>query len=946
MPVRDLSNTESNGSQLNDIANSKRRDFSFPFKPYSIQLDLMNVTYDTLENGKFALLESPTGTGKSLSLICSTLTWLSDHKSSLMRELSERKEVLMKKLDDLQREEDLSGDWLSVQTKKQDINNDLVVINQEIHGLERFDERSKTRWRARLHGLDLNDDANSGSSLKISSLCETNKNSELIGSQSSALSSQSSETQDDEDIEKSLSDQIDDQFRPKIYYASRTHSQLSQFISEVKKTKFADSTHQPAIRLTPLASRANLCIHPDVVSLRDPAAINERCIEMQRETNKEKKCPYIKLKKVNDLKENILSSVYDIEDIVSRGKMMGSCPYFATRMAVSEAELVVLPYNNLLHQDTRKASSLNLKDSIIVLDEAHNILETICSIHSATITLPQLVVSHTTLSRYYVKYVSRMNPKNASVIKMTIQCITAILRYLIDPKKSIDEFECATDPPRSSTISAHEEFMFNISKFIGIGQIGKYNIFKITDYFNRSQLARKLIGFYQRDETVDLNIDISNLDKESIHDKLNSPLLKGKQEPQLKTKKRKLANDCVKSNEKNLKGLESHESDSTSLKFLTKFIPSLKDSSTISGRYPLFSLLEFLKSLTTITEDGRVLTDFYREDMLKNSLKFILLNPSSQFGQMTKDARSIVLAGGTMQPFNEFVDLLFGPLGVSRERLTLFSCGHVINPNQIFMASLSHGPSGKPLELSYKTRSSLETIDEYGRTILNLSIVCPSGMVCFLPSYDYEQLCYNRWKTTGIIASIEAKSKQVFREPRQTSHLKPLLDEYARVVEKSGPNGRGALLLCVVGGKMSEGINFNDDLGRCVIMVGLPYANIKSCELKQRMSYYDASCKISPTSESTSSKPVSAGQQYYENLCLKGINQSIGRAIRHKGDYAAIVLLDRRYSCKASIKEGLPTWMQASLSEYDKFGPMFSRTKTFFNQIENHVASDKNLAAK
>ena len=40
----------------------------------------MTNLYQCIEKGQVGIFESPTGTGKSLSLICASLTWLRDHK--------------------------------------------------------------------------------------------------------------------------------------------------------------------------------------------------------------------------------------------------------------------------------------------------------------------------------------------------------------------------------------------------------------------------------------------------------------------------------------------------------------------------------------------------------------------------------------------------------------------------------------------------------------------------------------------------------------------------------------------------------------------------------------------------------------------------------------------------------------------------------------------------
>lgn len=62
----------------------------FPYQPYGTQLAFMNRVISTLDRSQkdghcHALLESPTGTGKSLSLLCSALAWQQSQKLKNIR---------------------------------------------------------------------------------------------------------------------------------------------------------------------------------------------------------------------------------------------------------------------------------------------------------------------------------------------------------------------------------------------------------------------------------------------------------------------------------------------------------------------------------------------------------------------------------------------------------------------------------------------------------------------------------------------------------------------------------------------------------------------------------------------------------------------------------------------------------------------------------------------
>jgi len=62
---------------------------------------------------------------------------------------------------------------------------------------------------------------------------------------------------------------------------------------------------------------------------------------------------------------------------------------------------------------------------------------------------------------------------------------------------------------------------------------------------------------------------------------------------------------------------------------------------------------------------------------------------------------------------------------------------------------------------------------------------------------------------------------------------------------------------------------------------------------------------------------------------MKAVNQSVGRAIRHKEDYAAILFLDHRYS-RESVQEQLPTWIRKHVRKQTKFGPTVAELRKFF----------------
>ena len=242
-------------------------DVDFPFTPYQCQEDYMNHVIKSLQLKQNAILESPTGTGKTLCLLCSVLAWRLTY-------------IAKKQLSGISGHSTVGG------------------LNEAV-------------------GLDTDTPVEAFSAI------------------------------------------------PKIIYASRTHSQISQVVNELKST-----IYKPKVSV--IGSREQLCLHPKVMNIENSMAKIHTC----RAKVKERSCVHYSNveKKIQD---SAFNAILDIEELINISKEKTMCPYFSSRELLKQADIIFMPYNYLIDSKLRKTQSISLENAIVIFDEAHNI-EKVC----------------------------------------------------------------------------------------------------------------------------------------------------------------------------------------------------------------------------------------------------------------------------------------------------------------------------------------------------------------------------------------------------------------------------------------------------------------------------------------------------------------------------------------------------------------------------------------
>lgn len=498
---------------------------------------------------------------------------------------------------------------------------------------------------------------------------------------------------------------------------------------------------------------------------------------------------------------------------------------------------MTLPYPLLLQRTAREALGLSLKDHVVIIDEAHNLMDAIAGIYSVSVTLGQVQQARAQLTAYLQKFRNKLKGKNRVYVAQTVRILDSILAYL----QSIDADPKATDGLVD---------MVSIMSGKGVDQI---NVFKLNAYLQESRLARKVDGY-------------TAYAKQTVGEPTKQVSKKGPRHS----------------------------------------VPVL------------MHVQAFLLSLMNPSAEGRF---FYSKEDGVTTLRYMLLDPTFHFKDIVEEARAVVLAGGTMSPMSDYKQHLLSYLDPSK--IKTLSCGHVIPPSNLLAVPVVRATSGAEFDFTFENRNKEKTMNDLGAAISAFARDIPDGVVVFFPSYSYLDTCIAAWKRLKPSQSNTTfwdtfkNSKPVFLEQRSQQQnldassavkegaVDSVLNAYSTAIACG--NGRGALLFAVIGGTLSEGINFSDALGRGVVVVGLPFPNAHSAEWKAKMQY------IAAKEAKNGGDGKAAAREFYENACMRSVNQCVGRAIRHKGDYAAILMLDRRYGSKR-IQDKLPKWIRGSLT--------------------------------
>ncbi|XP_022350036.1 regulator of telomere elongation helicase 1 isoform X2 [Enhydra lutris kenyoni] len=739
----------------------------FPFQPYKCQEEYMSKVLECLQKRVNGILESPTGTGKTLCLLCSALAW----REHLRDAVSARR------------------------------------IAERAPG-ELFLDHTLSSWGAATSDGD-------------TPACYA-------------------------DI-------------PKIVYASRTHSQLTQAVGELRKTSYRP-------RVCVLGSREQLCIHPEVKKQES----SHMQIHLCRKKVASRSCHFYNNTEEKSLEQELATTILDIEDLVRSGNKHSLCPYYLSRSLKQRADIIFLPYNYLLDAKSRRAHSIDLKGTVVIFDEAHNV-EKMCEetasfdltphdLASGLDVLDQVLEEQTKAAQQgelHVEFSTAAHPG----LHLELQDLAKLKTILLRLEGAIDAVEL---PGNHS----------------GVTKPGSY----IFELFAEAQITLQTKGCI-----------LDSLDQIIQH-------LAGRTGPFTSTAGLQKLSDIIQ------------------IVFTAdpaEGVPGSMVGPGVSQSYKVHIHPDVGHQRKAQRSDAWNTTAARKQGKV---LSYWCFSPGHSMRELVRQGvRSVILTSGTLAPVSSLALEMQIPFPVCLEN------PHVVSKQQIWVGIVPKGPDGAQLSSAFDRRFSDVCLSSLGKALGNIARVVPHGLLVFFPSYPVMEKSLEFWRAHDFARKLETL-KPVFVEPRSKGGFSEVVDAYYKQV--AAPGSSGASFLAVCRGKASEGLDFADMNGRGVIVTGLPYPPRMDPRVVLKMQFLDELKSLGGPGGQ-----LLSGHEWYRQQASRAVNQAIGRVIRHRHDYGAIFLCDHRFT-QPDARAQLPSWVRPHVKVYDSFGHVIRDVAQFFRAAQ------------
>ena len=655
-----------------------------------------------------------------------------------------------------------------------------------------------------------------------------------------------------------------------------------------------------------LSSRDYLCVNP-LIKNSSGGNINLKC----KIARSKKECRYFHT--VESVKVNGYDCI-DIDEMKKIGENSNFCPFYFQRKKKEIADIIFLPYNYVFDQKLLRILKINLTNSILIIDEAHNI-ENVCeSAYSAelsTKTIDSCIDDLKQISILVDKSsdLPDMNNKgnqnskdfissiDAKKLRENEMILTSIKLYMKNQDVQQGNF------PNIGKKLSPKDLFFLI--FEGSKKDDK-NQSTLLDFIPKSNNIPKTNGF-----------EPGNLEE---HIKFLSSLDQGLSD--IFNKNSNLLNyidflNLIRELHVNYTGCLTKQSISYNID---------NDYDCLVNNYKIYILDEEENSKNTGNNP-------YNQKNMNTNLKtrkisLFCMNPGLGFKHiLDSGVISTILTSGTLAPMKSMESELKCEFKVMLENT------HVIDKAQMNFSILSKSLKKSILFDFRASNRNNDMNEELGHTICDLVKVSPqgSGILCFFTSYAFMNSCVDTWTKKSILSEIE-KTKEIFKDMQnQNNKNVNIIKSFNDSCSGGGRMSKGGILFSVFRGSSSEGIDFSDDKARMVIIVGIPYPNLGDIKVNLKKEFLDEYNRRAVVKQPSLLKLKS--NDWYLQCALRAVNQAIGRVIRHFNDFGSMVLIDFRYK-EMMNQNAFSLWLRDSSRFYDDV-KIVVETKNFFEKMKS-----------